>query len=910
MSDEEEPADQYSSALEEFCGFGGVGGLVAGQDSYDDDNPLKMKPTDDGEMELANANVIASPNRDYIHNNDVEFDGFESFSGALTGSETGISFGAFDNVPEETGSNDWGGFSAFNDGLATEAAGSDKNASGIIDSGVFDATPNDEIITETVTSPVLNDEVDDPHDSGGFSAFGAAVVSTKVSQSFTTESIKNESQPNNNDVEANDFGGFSAFDNSMSTTDVTQSNPIASVSNEAEIKAEQDEFMGFSSAPSEVDQVDQSPNNSGLIDSNQDGFSAFDVLSSSREVAETDSTLQGVPMQSVSDDNKLSEPQTSTFNAIPSSESTEVTPQPDEHKQDDTNGFLACDTEIPAPTVDTMKKESELDSNDEFGDFSEVSHNPVLISEDNNLNHNAGKDAAVLASNNETDEFTGFTKDESTAPHGLDMTAMPSEPALITTNDGATDAPSEAAQEVPSEEIEFAAGVECIQQEPISDLGHFSDMKCRDDTIINDADAANVDVDYLSSAECKEDNTNDAENLAIDTNESDPVDRCESADGKNEDRVEAVVADANYLSSSECKEDTIDLGTENDGDFGSFADFEEGVESPQKINLETDFTSLENAPLPTADADIKNNAKPVDDELEGFTSFEEVSGPDDAGLQAEDEDFGDFEQVGSASFKNSGHDATEGNEHSIPDESQECTPNNQQMFEEADGTGDFAAFEDTSTPGIGNVEDNNASELKDKSEPPMSDDDFGDFAAFEDTSTPGIGKIEDNYASVLEDKSEPPDNDDDFGDFAAFEVTSTPGVGKTEDNHASVLEDKSEPPENDADFGDFAAFEDTSTPDTGYVEDDDAFKPNDKSEPPENDDDFGEFGDFEEFSSEPEQRPSNERTAPATVLNESVRIMFETVFEMTSQLDLNGSEGLELPFDVLLSSTIVSFVCV
>ena len=57
------------------------------------------------------------------------------------------------------------------------------------------------------------------------------------------------------------------------------------------------------------------------------------------------------------------------------------------------------------------------------------------------------------------------------------------------------------------------------------------------------------------------------------------------------------------------------------------------------------------------------------------------------------------------------------------------------MFEEADGTGDFAAFEDTSTPDTGYVEDDDAFKPNDKSEPPENDDDFGEFGDFEEFSS-------------------------------------------------------------------------------------------------------------------------------------------------------------------------------
>lgn len=781
MSDEEEPADQYSSALHEFCGFEGVGGLVVGQDSDEDGNPQTMKST--GEVELANTNVIAAS-----------------------------SFGAFDSASLEA-SNDFGGFSAFNDALAEETAGPDTNALSDIDSAAFKAIPN----AETAASHVSNDLVNDPDDFGVFSAFDAAVVCTEVSHSISTESTNNENEPNENAAEANNLGGFSAFDNNISTTEVTQSNPIELTNNEAQTYA---------------DQLDQSSNNSGsVVDSNLDGFSAFDALPSSTEVVEKDSTLEGVTIQSLSDNNELNEPQLSTFNAITSS---------DANKQEELNGlFLVSDTIPPAPTFHAMKNESKQDSNDEFGDFSGFSNKPASIAEDNNFNLKAGGKVAVVDSNNETDEFTGFATDESATPNDSDMAEMQQDhydsvyfsalnetPALITTNAGATepDAPSEVAQEVPSDETEFDAGIKRIEQEPLSDVGpivypasspgvdlfesdDFGDFPATkapveddygDGAIIDNIDAADADVNYFISTECKGDNIDNAENTGVDTNESNrlvnaieaPMEGVDLAYDKNEDGLEAANANVNYLLSAEHKEDSINLDTVNDGELGSFADFEEGGESAHKINPES--TATEFTPFENADAGIESNSEPMMDEFQGFTSFEQISGPVDPEPQVEDEDFGDF-----AFEEAPGPDTIEGNEHSIPDESQEYTPNNQQMFEEAD--------------------------------------DFGDFAAFEDTSTPGIGGVDDVHASEPKDKSEPPENDDD---------------------------------------------------------------------------DFGDFGDFEEFPSESEERASNERTVPAAVLNEGVRVMFEAVFEKTSQINLDGNEGLELPFDVPLSRAIVSFVCV
>jgi hypothetical protein len=118
MSDEDEPVDQYSSALHEFCGFEGVGGLIVSNDSSDEDEPPSkddrvnaLDRAPDGVMAAQKEDDTAVPT-DTLPDDIYAFGDFGGASTAENAAPSDANINAFDiaplqnnNEPDEFGDN-------------------------------------------------------------------------------------------------------------------------------------------------------------------------------------------------------------------------------------------------------------------------------------------------------------------------------------------------------------------------------------------------------------------------------------------------------------------------------------------------------------------------------------------------------------------------------------------------------------------------------------------------------------------------------------------------------------------------------------------------------------------------------------------------------------------------------------
>lgn len=179
----------------------------------------------------------------------------------------------------------------------------------------------------------------------------------------------------------------------------------------------------------------------------------------------------------------------------------------------------------------------------------------------------------------------------------------------------------------------------------------------------------------------------------------------------------------------------------------------------------------------------------------------------------------------------------------------------------------------------------------------VDDEDFGDFGGFEEI----LSRPMDEHCAeqVVQGQNHPEPasgtislDDDDFGDFGNFEEVPDEPVNQNDTaqySAAGVSKQIHEDPDKQPEM----------TTNIGSLNDDD-------------------FGDFEEVSStnstqlqegvNSESSTMDVPTPRVTLLNESVRAMFQTVFAVDGQvqLDLDREERAKLPFDVTLRSVLAN----
>eukprot|EP00804_Cyclotella_cryptica_P019691 CCRYP_016455-RB/>CCRYP_016455-RB protein AED:0.00 eAED:0.00 QI:135/1/1/1/1/1/2/500/384 len=177
----------------------------------------------------------------------------------------------------------------------------------------------------------------------------------------------------------------------------------------------------------------------------------------------------------------------------------------------------------------------------------------------------------------------------------------------------------------------------------------------------------------------------------------------------------------------------------------------------------------------------------------------------------------------------------------------------------------------------------------------MDDEDFGDFGDFEET--PSTARNEHHVQQMVQCENHPESasefssiEGDDFGGFGNFEEMPSEPINQNDTkNHstAAVSKQLHEGPVTQPDM---------ATKQSSSYDDD--------------------FGDFEEVSSAISNQRHDGKTSeslsidvsipPVTLLDDSVRVMFQTVFAVEGQVqfDLNREESSILPFDVMLRSVL------
>lgn len=199
------------------------------------------------------------------------------------------------------------------------------------------------------------------------------------------------------------------------------------------------------------------------------------------------------------------------------------------------------------------------------------------------------------------------------------------------------------------------------------------------------------------------------------------------------------------------------------------------------------------------------------------------------------------------------------------------------------------------------------------------DDGFGGFSSFEEA--PPSKVVEADVSGQFEETE--PNDADDFGGFASFEeanndtdeiIDSSPK--ESVPDHAPAA--SSDGMNDDDDFGGFASFEEAPALAPAPLE---QSQLNADTTEVENDD-FGDFGDFEDFEEAQSEPPTNAKDAALEVsqtsvveqsaatpamINDSVRVMFQSVFQTKDHIILNEmpSEISELPFNIPLRDVLV-----
>lgn len=262
-----------------------------------------------------------------------------------------------------------------------------------------------------------------------------------------------------------------------------------------------------------------------------------------------------------------------------------------------------------------------------------------------------------------------------------------------------------------------------------------------------------------------------------------------------------------------------------------------------------------------------------------------------------------------------------------------------------DDFGDLRDVEEVRTLPINQIETEEVLQGKNQQERvttvnSMNDEDFGDFGEFEEVPPTLMNENETEQIAHAENQPEPAMgissiDDDDFGDFGDFEGMQSTLMNDSGAEEFSEGKNHPDPASGmsslgDDDFGDFGNFEEVSSKPINQQDIENSstaclskqINQDPEKQPdmapgisPFDDDDFG---DFEEVSSTITDQMLDGKTTesvptlPVTVLDESVRAMFQTVFATDGrvQLDLDGKESAEFPFDVSLRSVLVSLMTV
>jgi hypothetical protein len=360
------------------------------------------------------------------------------------------------------------------------------------------------------------------------------------------------------------------------------------------------------------------------------------------------------------------------------------------------------------------------------------------------------------------------------------------------------------------------------------------------------------------------------------------------------------------------------------------------------VNSVVDEESISLGKIPNDSGDFACDGND-DDDFGGFASFGEAipsttehkeEGPNnfeptDARSDEEEADIG-----GRASFEDQSSLAST----DVQDKNDVDTPSNEDQSSVQNERGSVASFGD----GFSYSED---SKHQNQTKPGSGDDDdFGDFGDFEEVRTAPINQSEKEEVAQGENQPQRATmvssmNDDNFGDFGDFEEVPPTFMNENETEQVAQAENQPEPAMgissmDDEDFGDFGSFEEVSSKpinqhdiensSTAGVSKQINQDPGKQQEMDTGISPFGDddFGDFEEVSSTITDQMQDGKTSesltidvptpPVTVLDESVRVMFQTVFAADGQvqLDLDVKESPELPFDVSLRSVLVSHMTV
>ncbi|KAL7509664.1 hypothetical protein ACHAXN_006668 [Cyclotella atomus] len=205
MSDEEKQVDQYSSALHEFCGFEGVGGLIVSNDSSDEDEPPSKENANEPDHVAALDQVFDGEVAAEKEDDDAaaaappdEFDAFRDFDGVATIEDTVFSdanFDAFDSAPLQNEPDEFGNnFSPENNNLVQMDTGAIEHE------GFVSSESNEELVGQETNEDVSQINIDNVHQNSM-----ACVTGENYSHELKTSSIGDA--PDEFDA----FGDFNAI---------------------------------------------------------------------------------------------------------------------------------------------------------------------------------------------------------------------------------------------------------------------------------------------------------------------------------------------------------------------------------------------------------------------------------------------------------------------------------------------------------------------------------------------------------------------------------------------------------------------------------------------------------------------------------------------------------------------------
>jgi hypothetical protein len=624
MSDEE-ATDQYESALHEFCGFEGVGGLVTQEEEDDDDGPqLNARASfcnggDSNENEL-------SPDVIRANDDSVEFDGFGDFSGMASTDENA-----------DVAKNDFGAFSPFNStGMETNTLDGPTSSEEIGGFAAFDTLDTESASEVNQTEPINNE------DFGGFSPCENAPEEPTLEEPETTVI-----PPSN---ESDDFREFPAFD--IESPEGIQSTTNTLTSNEP------DDFGGFSAFDAVVHTEDNQANENDDLHERYDGFSAFDDQPvSTAEVNVSDTTTAVEADELV----RVQEQADSVLTTDVNSSGTTNAGTADEIVSDKEQANSVYSEEIP-PAFDVkqaIRAEAEQDVNTYASnsadepriDYGEVNSKDTFaqLAEEHG-NSDANFDSAnKQAESNEFGDFSDFS--EAGGKHDVPMTNthFSVDSALMQGNVEAfstfDDTPDFGTQDNQSEPSSKIASNEVFVTD-LNDIGVLS-------SLVEPADALEsvASVDHPIS-------------------EVNPV--CANSDQGLHTLDQAISTFTGPSGDLEVPDSDENLALEaEDGDeFGDFAvcdgevpteSFNKLPTSEQDADLEGDdfggFASFDDAPVSAA-RDFESSAPDENTQLvetDEFGNFEnsnaEIEHQNEPGTIASSDDefgdFGDFEQVSS-----------------------------------------------------------------------------------------------------------------------------------------------------------------------------------------------------------------------------------------------------------------------